>query len=149
MELADLFILLMHSFQEENKVKGKCVDNALYLHARLKTIGVHTKFKAVIAVSIEERRVCAGHIVLEGPGLLFEASHCEASMQNVKYFDNFSKFLSCKPDKSLTKDVLNMFIHFSKIAERLNDGAFLVDRDYYDKQADYLEKNLGRTINQN
>ena len=125
-----------------------CITNCVYLRDSLIVNGFNAKVKPVIALydnAIDKIQVCCIHMVIECNGHILDASY-EIHNTNAEYFDTLGDVLSLlkkniyygELDK---KEVIAGFIRFIDFAKRINQGELLiVDKEYYDSQADYLEK---------
>lgn len=137
----------MHKYQKINNVKGCCMTNALILYdiVRLST-AKNVKVKAVYAISYDtETQICRifeGHVVLSlGNNQLIEPSWELEKLKDVQYFDSINTLLKVYKgfDRKELPRIIKAHIHFTNIANRINNGEFLIsDKEHYHKQLDYL-----------
>jgi len=152
-------ILSMREYQKENNVTKQCVTNAQYLYDIIKmnsTINVKTKAVLVFSKNNEENSftIVSGHLILTlGDETVIEPSHEIFCYQNKSYFDNIKDLMSIFDDKVKLKSnidikkVISDHMHFMKISEQINNGEFIItDKDYYNQQADYIEKLYSNSI---
>jgi len=161
-ELISNVILCMRDFQEKNCIKKQCVTNTQYLYdcIRMNTSS-KVKAKPVIVVSIDDELhtfLCVGgHLVIVlDDDTIIEPSYDIFSLKNKSYFDNIKDFMNSFDNKSncmneelnkeftfMLKKSVGHFLNFIKLAERINNGELVIcDKDFYNNQADYIEKKL-------
>jgi hypothetical protein len=138
----------MREFQKINNIKSQCITNTQYFYDTLKNnTSVNAKAKAVFAVSNDEETdtwLVINHMVITIDETVLEPSYEVYSLKNVKYYDSINHFLSLfqNPNEQITnlKEYLTKFIKFVKMAERINNDEFIItDKEFYNKQADYIE----------
>ena len=142
-------ILLMREYQKKHKIKKECVTNCQYFYDNFKAnCPLNTiKVKAVIGISLNSDRtiIYEGHVVVEvDEKFIFEPSYEVYSTDNIEYFDNIKQFMNkYKIPKNDMKDVIKEFIDFTKLADTINNGKYIVmNKEYYDNQADYVEEKI-------
>jgi len=142
-------ILLMREYQKKHKIKKECVTNCQYFYDNFKAnCPLNTiKVKAVIGLSLNDDRtiIYEGHVVVEvDEKFILEPSYEVYSTDNIEYFDNIKQFMNkYKIPKNDMKYVIKEFIDFTKIADTINNGKYIVmNKEYYDNQADYVEEKI-------
>ena len=143
-------VLLMREYQKKHNIKKLCVTNCQYLYDTFKENCPlnNIKVKAVIGISLNDDRtiVYAGHVVVEvDEEFIIEPSYEVYSMHNIEYFDNIKQLMNAFafPNKNDMKDAIKEFICFTKIADTINNGKYIVmNKEYYDNQADYVEEKI-------
>jgi hypothetical protein len=146
-------IELMHEYQAKNNITNQCITNTQYLYDSI----LHSKWlskvtpKAVIVVyTIPEKNeiYCVVHMAVQMGDKLLEPSYEFGRLQNTNYFSNINNAIkalnSFRPgfSKEDATTLISKFVKFVKFAEQIEAGKFLVDRKYYDLQADYVEAGL-------
>lgn len=145
-------VLLMKKYQKENNIKSQCVTNSQYLYDFIKSNYPEKKViaKPVIVIcnnDIEKYSACIIHMVLydKETKTIYEPSHEIDILPNTHYFDNIHsvrKSVVNLPKNSMSY-VIPQILKFITLAERINIGDLVVtDREFYDKQADFIEKNI-------
>ena len=144
-------VLYMREYQKMHNIKKQCVTNCQYLYDNLKANFPlnDIKVKAVIGISskkdIDTTILYAGHVVVVvDEEFIFEPSYEVYSIDNIEYFDNIKKFTNSVSNlnNNSKKHVIKEFIDFKKIADSINNGEALVEKEYYNKQADYVQDKL-------
>lgn len=85
-------------------------------------------------------KIISGHLVIVfDDDTIIEPSYDVFCLDNIKdLMDNFNEKNKTKID---IKKLVSDHLHFTKIAEQMNNGKFLiVDKTFYNQQADYIEK---------
>lgn len=159
-----LIVSSMREYQRQNEIKKMCVNNTQYLFDLLKVlISEHkVEIKSVIGFCADdENGICttiSGHLVIcvnneyviDPSYDIFKIEHIlNSNLQvcaNIIDFKNtigdknyrvFFKEKKVMDEKKLIKDV----IQFQRFAKEMNEGRFIItDRDYYDNQADFVER---------
>jgi len=128
----------MMLYQKQHDVKGMCITNTKFLYDLAKQVDAQVRAQAVIAI-FEDGKVCPGHLVLVlGDGeTVVDPSYELYSKKNIIYLDSIKR-LQCE-DEEFKRRALKMFLEFNSRAEEINDGGDLLDVDYYNKLADYIE----------
>jgi hypothetical protein len=157
MEHLKLIVDSMRKYQKNNNIKGKCITNTQYLYKIIKHYSNwNVKAKTVFAVSIDNITnsvVTIIHIVIMVEDkYIIDPSYEVFSKNNLSYYDNvedYVKFMnSCKTcleiknkKKETIKISIREFIKFLEYSKKINEGngIELVDDDYYNKQADFIE----------
>ena len=143
----------MHEYQAKNNIKKQCITNAQYLYDSIKHSNWPNKVtpKAVIVVyNIPDNNETyyAVHMVVQWEKKLIEPSHEWGHIQNTEYYDNIYNVVktmnSIGPgfNKVDAATLISTYLKFVKYAEQIEAGKFLVDRKYYDLQADYVEERI-------
>jgi hypothetical protein len=145
-------ILSMREFQKEHNITSQCVTNAQYLYDIIKTnTSNDVKTKAVFVFSndnMETAFFVGGHLViLLDDDTVIDPSYDIFCRTNNRYFDNVKDFMNIFDDKTALstridiKKLLHDHITFMKLAERINNGEFIItEKKFYNDQADYIEK---------
>ena len=152
-EFVSNILLSMREYQKENNIKGRCITNVLYyydvLRMCLNITANDIKAKAVYVLGYDETKslasICCGHIVLVfEDGSVVEPSYEIYKMKNKTYYDNIKDLKYCIEERedfnNNIKCMLEQYIKFSKVAEQINNGEFIItDKEHYHKQADYIQ----------
>jgi hypothetical protein len=149
-------VLSMMEFQKINNIKNQCVTNVQYLYdcVKMNHKSWNVKVKPVIVLSIDDNetkmlRFVSGHLILllDNNETIIDPSYDVFSLKNKSYFDNVKDFLDNFDDNSKAfikenlKKIICDFVDFAKLAERINNGELLIcDEEFYNNQADYVEK---------
>ena len=146
-------IRLMHEYQAKNNVTKQCITNAQYIYDSIKHSNWSSKVtpKAVIVVytvSEKNETYFAVHMVIQYKNKLLEPSYEFGHLQKTEYFDNINNvirkmhLISPGFNRDFATDLISKYLKFVKYAEQIEAGSFLVDREYYDLQADYVEAGI-------
>ena len=142
-------VLLMREYQKKHNIKRQCVTNCQYLYDTFKANYPlnNVKVKAVIGIlpNEDETIIYTGHVVVEVDEVIFEPSYEVYSIRKIEYFDNIKQFKNvfAFPNKNDIKDIIKEFICFTKLADAINNGEYIVtDKDHYHNQADYVEEKI-------
>ena len=143
-------VFYMREYQEIHGIKKQCLANCQYLYdiIRMNHPTLNVKVKSVLVTFIEGGTTfyMGGHLVIIlDDNIVIEPSHEIFICKNTNYYDNIKCFMENCPHKSdpTTKQVINNFITFIKIADKMNSGILMVaDKKFYDDQADYVEKHV-------
>ena len=138
---------IMYDYQQKNNIKNECMTNTTIMYDYLKSIGIKdVKIKSVIVTGFRNKIpvIVMGHLVVDiGNDNLIECSYDVCIIEDAYYFDNVKNLFYVRPNispddkKKLIKDVL----HFKKIADRINNGEFLIiSGKTYHEQLNYIEK---------
>ncbi len=152
-------ILLMRDYQKNNNIKGQCVTNSQYLYDFIKQNYPEKKViaKPVIVIcnnDTENYSASIIHMVVydEETKTIYEPSHELDSLPNTYYFDSIhslKKSVHNLPKKNMLY-VIPQFLKFIKLAERINNGDLVItNKEFYDKQADFIEKLLSPILQKN
>jgi hypothetical protein len=144
---------LMHQYQAKNNITKQCITNAQYIYDSIKHSNWSSNVtpKAVIVVyTIPEKNEVyfAVHMVIQWKNKLLEPSHEFGHLQKTEYFDNINNviqkmhLISPGFNRDLAADLISKYLKFVKYAEQIEAGCFLVDREYYDLQANYVEAGI-------
>jgi len=147
----------MHGFQERNNIKAQCVTNTQYLLDCIKNNFPYIKAKAkavfVINKDIDTKTLgIITHVVVDiGDNRVLDPSYETASMKNTTVYTNFKHFKNALENINLDNlDVavdyklhLEQYMALSKTVDDMNNGKLTVcDKDFYNKQADYVESRI-------
>ena len=146
----------MYTFQKKYEIKNECMTNAQYLYDSLRLSGFHVRACPLLATSYTkiagsddyEFNVVAGHVgLLLDNRIIIDGSYDIMSSPNVQYYTTIANLFETHPhlknDKKFAMYVVEGLCIFQKIANRINNGELIVnDKDFYHKQADYVESVL-------
>jgi len=145
----------MHEYQAKNNVIKQCITNAQYLYDSIKHSNWSSNVipKAVIVIyDIPDKNEVhyAIHMVVQWKNKILEPSYEYAHLQNTQYLDNIDNVMKSiklnNPEfsKDFAAGIITNYLRFVKYAEQIEAGKFLVDREYYDIQADYVEAKIAK-----
>lgn len=149
----------MRTFQKINNIEKQCITNCQYLYDFIKLNSIEdVRIQAFIVfsndINTQKSIAVAGHLSIvitcdDGEDVIFEPSYDVFVLTKKMYFDNISNFLKKFSDEDKSKfdlkHLISQHIEFVKYAKQMNDGMhIIVDREYYDEQADYVEYNLNK-----
>lgn len=145
----------MLRYQRREGIVNQCLTNAMYLYDSLKQsfprLEVKVKPSIVLIVRDENDFILnTGHLVVEFEGELYDASYDIQHHENKNYFQTIQELSDTlprgdNPYRQRLREVVSNFLLFVKHAQTINDGGLVVsDRDYYDRQADYVESCIRR-----
>jgi len=144
----------MREFQKNNCIERQCMSNSQYLYDCIKVNykNINVRVKAVFAFSSNsETETCVfvgGHLVVVLDNVnVIDPSYDIFSLKDISYFDNIKDLIDMFGDNKYKlntkidlKKIIADHIHFKKIADRINNGEFLVSNTlFYNQQADYIE----------
>jgi hypothetical protein len=143
-------VLSMREFQKKNCIKNQCVTNCQYLYDIIKKNFTNNAIvKPVLVISydteIDTHTCIGGHLVIDLDGdneTIIDPSYDIFSSKNKSYFYKIKDFMDSfnHDDKSKFKKCISDFIHFTKIAQEINNGEFRIsDKKFYNDQSDYIE----------
>ena len=150
------FIQWMIKYQKDNDIKKQCGTNVQYLYDFMvgsnprKSHYSSVKAAPVIAVYNDyeknESHVWGGHVVLvtthkNGSEERIDPSY-EVVRRRPEYYNTINDYKLA--GGIVNRDLITNFIDFTKIADNINnpDVYFVSERDFYNNQADYVEKEL-------
>jgi len=144
-------IKLMHQYQKDNNITKQCVTNVQYLYDVFKcNINEYFTFKAIPVMCIGYRGndiiIVKGHLLLKLEDRIIDPSYEIDSLDNLHIYDNIKMFLDALSVNEalqdfIRKDVVTTFLTFKSLADQINSGGLVTDKDYYNNQADYIEAN--------
>lgn len=143
-----LFIKYMIEFQKNNNIKGQCITNTQYLydHINHNFSNIKQKANAVICVTYNNNIITLiVHMVIVIENIIYDPSYEIISLNNVCYYNNINTLISILPNisKEQISKTFKDFVKFIELARKINEGGLLVcDKDFYNNQADYVEKTL-------
>jgi hypothetical protein len=135
-------ILHMRQFQKDNNITKQCMTNSQYLYDTIKMNSSYTN------VYIQPFMVCYSkinglfscmciHLAVVIDDEILEPSNEIYELNDAVYCKNVSQLKGCLS----RREYIKKFIDFYKLAETMNNGQCIVaDKDFYNKQADYVEK---------
>lgn len=146
-------IRLMHEYQANHNVSKQCITNTQYLYDSIKHSNWKNKVtpKAVIVVYNipEKNETCyAVHLAVQWKDKILEPSYEYAHIQSSYYYDNINNVIKTMKlnqpgfNRDFASSLISKYLLFVKYAEQIEAGEFLVDREYYDLQADYVEEGV-------
>jgi hypothetical protein len=158
-----LIVSAMREYQRQNKIKKMCINNTQYLFDLLKVLIPEHKveIKSVIGFCADENGISitiTGHLVIYvnneyviDPSYdIFKIEHILNS--NLQVYANIIDFKNTIGDENYRvlykekkvmdeKKLIKDAIQFQRFAKEMNEGRFIItDRDYYDNQADFVER---------
>ena len=160
-----LALKYMLEYQKKNNIKGRCVTNVQYLRDtiinNMEAIS-KAKVKVLPAICIsrhppDEFKICYGHLCIEWNDTIIEPSYVIAILgkeYKTEYYHTINDFMTCpfntpkwnSTNFKLSKEQINKFISFVKSANNMNNNELIVDEDYYNKQADYVENKMSSIL---
>lgn len=144
-------VSVMHEYQKTNNITKMCLTNVQYLYDSMNSSGIKVKPIAVIVLIPDKEneilRIC-NHVVLKYNNKIVEPSYEIGSLENTLYYEDYSKLPEyLKNDRETIKKTLKNHIDFINYTKRMETGDFIItDKDYYNKQADYVEKKFINNI---
>jgi hypothetical protein len=146
-------ILQMREYQRLNGITKKCVDNNQFLLDIINVNGGEVEVKPYIVVYTKNdvSFIMTGHLAInfKGDDDIIEPSYEIWSLPEKAYFGNIEHFVkSCSfPSAEMRREMIQEtakdFIDFVDLARKINSGELvLTDRNYYDRQADFIEDYL-------
>lgn len=146
------FIELMHKYQKENNITKQCVTNVQYLYDIFKcNVNEYFTFEAVPVMCIGIRNdaiiIVKGHLVFKIEDRIIDPSYEIDSLENLHIYDNIKLFIDALSVNEalhdfVKKDIITTFLTFKSFADQINSGGLVItDKDYYNKQADYVDAN--------
>jgi len=157
-----LHIKYMLEYQKKNNIINHCITNAQYLRDFIVANGMEAKVIAVLCLNYRQdvegplTKLCKRHMCVEMYGTVMEPSYQIASMERKEfpniYYQTIKEIKDCpmisQTEYKLTKEEITEFITFQKYAQEMNYNKLLVsDKDYYNKQADYVENKMSFITN--
>ena len=141
----------MLEYQKENSITKQCVTNVQYLYDFIvnnDTIPVHTKPVIVMSVDNDTLTIIRGHLVVISNETTIESSYEVDVLKNKYYYDNIKELINnFNISKPVLKRIIIDFLNIQKLSDRINKGEFVItDEDFYNKQADYIEKKFEKFI---
>lgn len=134
----------MWSYQQQHGIRGRCMDNALFLKDSINAVGGAARVKAVFAEwTIDGQQCCGIHMVVQVLTKVIDPSYEVGQDPHAEYFPTIhgSRLASVDgvPSEMSRRELVAAFLEFVEIAQRINNGEVLVtDRQYYNAQADAL-----------
>lgn len=143
----------LHHYQNKNNITGQCVTNvSTFIDIARQYIPNKITAKAFVCVGWNDEKneayIVCGHLVVDIDGLgIFDPSYEIHKLKNTKYCESF-KALNCAYNtREETKRHLKEHLEFIKIAERINNGEFLIhNQEHYDKQLEFIEEMLPKQL---
>lgn len=155
-------ISYMREYQRIHNIKKKCVTNTQYIYDILSNCPYidekekkEIKAKALIVAILDENNNIFGlcpHVVLIWEENIIDTSYEIFSLPNTHYYDNIGCILKNIPIEAKSKqsllfeNVLKNMVGLIKTVEKINNGTFIVEKEYYNKQAVYVEEKLNDLI---
>lgn len=140
-EVLGAILFAMRDYQKENGIINKCIDNTQFYYDVLKPhFGERITFKPVFVLyNREDTTIIHIHMVLLFDDALIEPSYEIFKIKDKVYYGTIADV----KDIISKKDVIT-FLKFISCAEKMNNNEFVItDRDYYHKQANYVETKTG------
>lgn len=149
MDNVGAILYAFHHHQKEHNIKEECVTNvSTFIDVITPLIKNKVTAKAMVCVGwnaeTKEMYIVCGHLVVEIAGLgIFDPSYEIHKLKNTKYCESFKSLDGAYGTREERKKHLKEHLHFIKIADRINNGEFLVQtREHYHKQMDFIQKML-------
>lgn len=143
-------IVSMRKYQEENNIEKHCVTNAQYLYDIFKiNTSINVKTRPVIIFSTNSEKdittIVDAHLVIHmGNYDIVDPSYDVFCLENKTYFGNIKDFIKVFKDQieiGYLKEIIGNFTHIAKLSSKINNGELTIsDKDYYNSQADYIDK---------
>jgi hypothetical protein len=142
-----LFIKHMIDFQKNNNIKEQCITNTQYLYDNINHNFSNIKPKANAVICVTNNNNIIGlivHMVIVIENIIYDPSYEIVSYGNIVYYNNIKTLMNNLPNlpKDKISKTLANFIEFMEIADKINKGNLIYDKEFYNNQADYLEKYL-------
>ena len=153
-EIMSEIILCMYEFQKLNNITKQCVTNVQFLFDVLKVNYLNVKVVPVIVLfdGLDLNQTCLvdGHLVLvfenQDTDKNIDPSYEITILENKHYFykiKDFIKKINVNNNKYILKKIIDTFLAFQKLADKINNNEFLIcDKKFYNEQANYIEKKL-------
>lgn len=142
-------LFAFHHYQRENNITEECVTNvSTFIDIIKQLIPNKITAKAVVCLGRNDEKneayIICGHLVVDIVGLgIFDPSYEIHKLKNTKYCESFKALDGAYKTREDSKKHLKEHLEFIKIAERINNGEFLIhNQEHYDKQLDFIEKML-------
>lgn len=138
----------MHIFQTKYNIKDMCITNTQSLYDIIKTNApsVSVQAKAVVCVYINGLGTIVLHIhlVVVADGNILDPSVEVFRVPNKEYlFDiemAFERYASLETEKQVLREKMK---GFEKRADEINNGGIVInDKEYYNRQFDFLQENV-------
>ena len=149
----------MRDYQKENNIIGRCITNSQYLYDCLihsfknKNINIKCEVKCVYITFFKNGKliIASDHLVLLlNDDEIIDPSYAIYKLRPKYYltYKNFNEYVSFRRGLPIIKkeqqNLLNRHIEFTKYADNINNTNYkipvITDKDYYNKQADYIQK---------
>lgn len=144
----------MYEYQKKHNIKKECITNTSYLLDTLIHNGFDVKAKAVLAVyTIDENMIINCHMVIQYKDYIIDPSY-EVFSEDAEYFDKFHLIKKIVDENILeglsVQDICSKYIKFIEMADKINkrDKLYIINKQFYNSQADYVEKKLSILTNQ-
>ena len=165
--IIQLALKYMFEYQKKNNIKGCCITNVQYLRDiiinNMEAIS-KAKVKVLPAICIsrparDEFKIVYSHLCIEWNDTIIEPSyeiHILGKEYETGYYHTINEFMACPftsngaklntTNFKLSREQINKFIRFVKNANNMNNNELIVDEDYYNKQADYVENKMSSIL---
>ena len=141
----------MRHYQMKNNIIKQCVTNTQYIYDCINRNFPNLKPKAeavIVAIEHKEKKALefVTHVVVLLKDFYIVDASYETKHQQPTYFFSIKEMLDAvlrnnTLDKPLLKYLIEHYIKLNKLAREINNGEFLIcDKEFYNKQADYVEK---------
>jgi hypothetical protein len=151
----------MYEYQKKHNIEKECITNTSYLLDNLIHNGFDVKAKAVLAVydNDENSMIINCHIVVQYKDYIIDPSY-EVFSKNPEYYDKFHLIKKIIDDKEIiddtivqelsVKDICSRYMKFIETANIINkrDKLYIIDKQFYNSQADYVEQNIKMNFTQ-
>jgi hypothetical protein len=137
----------MHQYQKDNSIKNECITNAQFFYDCMNSSGIPAKAKAVITVhSNGDDNVVTSHICIQlEDGTLIDPSY-DIHSSDANYYESLAsirKTIMGISNGLNAREFITNWLKFLEYEKIINSGVCLVsNRDYYNKQADYVSQTI-------
>lgn len=130
----------MWDYQKQNGIVGQCLTNAQYLRDCFIGNGINAESVPVFALTSDGH--CVIHMIVKVDGEFYDPSY-EIHSKVLDYCLTYSEVRKCAPnirDGGLSlREGLKLFLEFVDFAKKQNQGEIIVNKEYYNALADYVE----------
>ena len=137
----------MRTYQMQHTITRMCITNTQFYLDCVKQNHPELRAKALAVIVLAEDKAVV-HLVVKIGNKIIDPSYDINSLNDALYFNSYVTFK--KASKSLPivyenendeKWFLNAFMEFIDFAREMNNGQLLVvNKEYYDAQADYIKE---------
>lgn len=130
----------MLDYQKQNGIVGQCLTNTQYLRDCFLGNGINAESVPVFALTSDGR--CVIHMIVKVDGEFYDPSY-EIQSKALDYCLTYSEVRKCAPnirDGGLSlREGVKTFLEFVDFAKKQNQGEIIVNKEYYNALADYVE----------
>ena len=137
----------MHSYQKENNIKKLCMDNATFFRDSINaSFNENAEAITVFAVFEKNKDLCVCvHMVVKITDIqIIDPSYEIACNDNVEYVRDIKTLLKMKLDlkEEDKKHLITKFLRMKQYEDRMKTELLIVNKEYYNKQADYIQAKI-------